>query len=329
MNIICIGAGAIGMLVTARLALAGANVLLVTHSEEQALLLNSGGLNLLEGPTDNPVSVKAISYGQLAANGGTGQADWVLLTVKQKHITPPLLDIVSRIAGDEGHVLCFQNGIGHVERISRHVSAERIFLAVTTEGARKLGPNKVAHTGAGTTWIGPAAPKPKFLTEMGQNRQNLIVHSLRQGGFQVLPSNQMNELVWNKLLINSVINPLTALLRIRNGELPAAGERIELMRLLLNEGISVAKGLGIRVRDDVWEQVLDVCRNTANNHSSMLQDVQAGRSTEIEWINGAIVKQGYLLHIQVPVSETICRLIKAAGPSGDNHTAENELASGD
>ncbi|MEF3305519.1 ketopantoate reductase family protein [Paenibacillus sp. GYB003] len=325
MNIACIGAGSIGMLVTAKLAAAGADVLLIAHTDEQASLLAGAGLTLVERDAEKTMQVRAISFERLKAPGEragagiekNGPFDWVLLTVKQKHIADSLLEPASRLLGDSGRLLCFQNGVGHVEAIERHVPRERLYLAVTTEGAKKLAPNRVAHTGSGITWIGPAqsGDRGQMSPPAEQKAQNLLQNALCEAGFRASLSNQMEEIVWNKLLINSVVNPLTALLRVRNGELPVGEHRIGLMRTLLDEGIAVATGAGIPTRDDLWEQLIDVCAKTADNASSMLQDLSDGRSTEIDWITGAIVRTGRRLRIPAPMHETIYRLVKAAEPA--------------
>ncbi|PYI54598.1 ketopantoate reductase family protein [Paenibacillus flagellatus] len=321
MNIVCVGAGSIGMLAAAKLAAAGADVALVARTERQAALLNGEGLALRQGDTETVCRVPAYSFERLAEDRLPERlegADWIMLTVKQQHLSEPLLALLGAMAAGNGggRLLCFQNGIGHAERLSRFVHPSRLFLAVTTEGAKKLSGREVAHTGAGSTWIGPAFgnDEPGTASPEIDNAQKKAVKTLNEAGFRTFPSNQMMEIVWNKLLINAVVNPLTALLRVRNGELLATERRIGLMRRLLDEGTAVAKACGIPVRDDVWEQIVDVCAKTADNASSMLQDVSSGRPTEIDWINGAIVERARRFGIPVPVHETVCDLVKASVP---------------
>lgn len=324
MRIVCIGAGSVGMLVTAKLAAAGADVELIARTQRQASTLNECGLTLQEGVNEKVLRVPVKSFERIDATGGQERPDrrpdWVLLTVKQKHLSEPLLRTASKLLGERGRLLCFQNGIGHVEKIERYVPLANIDLAVTTEGARRESDSRVVHTGSGTTWIGCADRK----AESGHSRpeaeiaQKLMEKAMNEAGFPTFLSNQMNEIVWNKLLINSVINPLTALLRIRNGELPATGQRRQLMRELMTEGIAAAEGSGVRTREDLWEQLLEVCAKTARNESSMLQDVSAGRATEIEWINGAIRDAARKGNIPTPAHDTIYKLVKAAQPAEED-----------
>jgi 2-dehydropantoate 2-reductase len=321
MKIVCIGAGSVGMLVTAKLAAAGADAALIARTERQASTLNDSGLTLQEGDNSKVLHVPVSSFERIDAQGGPEASDyrpdWVLLTVKQKHLSEPLLLSVSKLLGERGRLLCFQNGIGHVEKIARYVPLTNIDLAVTTEGARRESASRVVHTGSGTTWIGCAdrEAESRHSRPEAEIAQKLMEKTMNEAGFPTFLSNQMSEIVWNKLLINSVINPLTALLRIRNGELPATEHRRHLMRELMNEGIAVAKGSGVRTREDLWEQLLEVCAKTSRNESSMLQDVSEGRITEIEWINGAILDAARKGNIPIPVHETIYKLVKAAEPA--------------
>lgn len=320
MRIICVGAGSIGMLVTAKLAAAGADIVLITHTEQQAAHLNAGGLVLTEGENESVHDVPTASFEYIDTRGDRRwldfDPDWVLLTVKQKHLTERLLAAVNGLMGKRGRLLCFQNGIGHVEKIASYVPIANIDLAVTTEGARKQSACKVAHTGWGTTWLGTADPAQsgQISQSMAEKAQKLMENMMNEAGFHTCLSNQMKEIVWNKLLINSVINPLTALLRIPNGELPATDRRRSLMRELLEEGIAVAEGSGVTTRENLWEQILEVCAKTAGNASSMLQDVSEGRRTEIDWINGAMLDAALKYGIPMPAHETIYKLVKAAEP---------------
>lgn len=315
MKIVCVGAGSIGLLVTAKLAAAGVDIALVARTDEQAVILSESGLTLAEGETERTLAVPVRSFERLEAQGAErwpdGEPDWVLLTVKQQHVSERLLTAVRKIAG-RGRLLCFQNGIGHVGKIAAFVPPENIDLAVTTEGAKKLSASRVEHTGSGVTWIGPAARREA--DGQAAEAQKMMEKAMNEAGFRAFLSNQMEEVVWNKLLLNAVINPLTALTRLRNGELPATEARRRLMRELLEEGIALANGSGVNTRDDLWELLLDVCARTAGNVSSMLQDVSEGRKTEIDWINGAMLEAARAGNIPMPLHEAIYKLVKAVEP---------------
>jgi 2-dehydropantoate 2-reductase len=115
--------------------------------------------------------------------------------------------------------------------------------------------------------------------------------------------------MWNKLLINAVINPLTAIFQIKNGELLNSLYIKDLMMALLEEGRKVAKYAQIDISDDLWEQLLQVCERTAENQSSM-KDIAEGRITEIDWINGALLNWANPYKLALPTHQTVYRMVK-------------------
>lgn len=312
-KLLVIGGGSVGLLVSAKLAQSGADVTLLVRAEHQAEAVRANGLRLSEGEDVFSVMLPCVSYERLdspaVAAARIGQADYVLLAVKQQHLVGSLIEYAVALAGSDGRLLCFQNGIGHVEVLSAHMAVNRIDIAVTTEGAHRLSGCHVVHTGKGVTRIGCA--DADSLEAAGKNAQKMIISAMNQAGFETVLSKQVVEIMWNKLLLNAVINPLTALLRLRNGELPATAQGQDLMRLLLQEGVAVAAASGIQIRDDLWGQLIEVCEKTADNESSMLQDITRGRTTEIDWINGALVRAAQEQGVPVPGHEMILKLVKA------------------
>jgi len=118
------------------------------------------------------------------------------------------------------------------------------------------------------------------------------------------------------LLVNSVINPLTAVLGVPNGRLIESEHLLRLMRRLADEAVALARTVGVSVRDDFWDQLTAVCRNTATNDSSMLQDVRQGRETEIEWINGAMLRIAGTCGVSMPTHRTVYDMVKALEQGG-------------
>ncbi len=117
-------------------------------------------------------------------------------------------------------------------------------------------------------------------------------------------------MIYRKLLINAVINPLTAIWRIPNGELLASEGRLQLMRELFREATMVYDACGVTYDEDAWDNILEVCRITAGNISSMLADVLASRTTEIRWINGSLVEMAERTGTSVPLHRWICQLVE-------------------
>ncbi|WP_248926619.1 ketopantoate reductase family protein [Paenibacillus hamazuiensis] len=308
MRIRIIGAGALGMLLTAKLAGAGACVELVVRSAEQAERLEKEGVRI-SGHTQTAFVRPVIIRGEDAVKTPDGEIDAIIVTVKQLHITPQFASFVSRQLTGGTIVACFQNGLGHIDTMSGHIPRERLLTAVTTEAALKLSACEVEHTGGGTTWLGfeEAGPAENRFEEM----QKKLIGLLLKAGFRALASNNILYNVWHKLIVNSVINPLTAILRVRNGELLATPHSEALMRTLLREASELASAKGIEPPGPSWEQLAEVCVKTADNRSSMLQDILAGRPTEIDRITGSLLREAQLLGIQLPAHETVYVMVKA------------------
>ncbi|UJF36299.1 ketopantoate reductase family protein [Paenibacillus hexagrammi] len=164
------------------------------------------------------------------------------------------------------------------------------------------------HTGRGLTRIGNARP------ENGQNllvRQKVLVNLFNQAGFQTILSKDILTQVWNKFIMNCVINPLTAVMKVRNGDLLDSEWSISLMRELYIEGAAVAKANGTPIDEQLWETLLQVCRSTSLNHSSMLQDIMNSKRTEIDSLNGSLLRIAEQWQISIPTHRTIHRLVKA------------------
>jgi 2-dehydropantoate 2-reductase len=173
-------------------------------------------------------------------------------------------------------------------------------LGVITYGATLLGPGRVRPGGTGTISVGEnRALAP--LTEL-----------LREAGFKVEIVPDVDDLLWSKLVINAAINPLTALLRVPNGELLTIPEARTLLRLAASEAMAVASACGRRlIYSDPVAATEAVARQTAINISSMLQDVNRGALTEIDAISGALVAAGEAHGVSVPVNRTLWLLVKA------------------
>lgn len=315
-----IGAGALGTLFAVRLSEAGYEVEVVVRRTERQAEIEAAGLRLIDavsGSKDQSARAVITAFPRVRLWGGKetfGGKDgsgphFILLALKQSAITRELGLELGRRMGPSAWIVCLQNGIGHLEMLAAHVPAERLLSAVTTEGAMISAAGEAVHTGRGMTWIGAAGEESSEVSEIAQKN---LVYWLELAGFSASMSKNISSRIWQKLLINAVINPLTALLRVPNGELltlPGAGE---LMRALYEEGVALARALDIRLEPDLWEQLLEVCRRTANNRSSMLQDITAGRLTEIDAITGGLLREADRGGIALPTHLTVYRLIKAA-----------------
>ena len=328
-RIAIVGAGALGLLLGGRLAEAGVPAVLATRTEEQAERLRREGIALRDGQSGavRRIAAAAEPIGRMPS----GAESLVVLTVKQTAIGPQLLSALARISRADAAVAAFQNGIGHLEKLAGALPGRTLLAAVTTEAALRTGDCAVSHTGRGRTWIGPApldeadarsaaeargpAPGAGADTEaespMPEAARRLET-ALKQAGFSVILSNRLKERMMRKLLVNAVVNPLTALLRVANGELLAAPERVALARALFDETVRVLSRWGLPSDPDpLWDELQAVCASTAHNRSSMLQDVLAGRPVEIDAINGEIVRLAGRAGEAAPWNEAVTALLKA------------------
>jgi 2-dehydropantoate 2-reductase len=221
-------------------------------------------------------------------------ADLVIVLVKSWQ-TEKVASYLSGYLKPQGLAISLQNGLGNLEALG-----PMAFPGTTAEGASLIGPGHVLSGGSGPTYI--VAP-------------NTIVELLRSAGFESYgcAPEEAESLIWGKLCISCGINALTALLRIRNGELLARPDACDLMEQAALECAAVAKAKGITLPFlDPAVQVRVIAMKTGNNLSSMLQDILRGAPTECEAINGAVASEGRRLNVPTPVNEVLLRLIRAA-----------------
>jgi 2-dehydropantoate 2-reductase len=298
MKIARIGSGAMGSLYGGYLSKAGNEVYLVDIWKEHIENINNQGLKILEKDDVVNVTPKGVIDSK-----EVGKVDLAVVFVKSI-ATQKALESNSSIFGDDTMVLSLQNGYGNVEDIEKFVKADNIIAGTTSHGATLLGPGKIKHAGKGKTIIG----KAKGETD---DRVNKIKEMLEDAGFETEVSDNVMELIWSKLLVNIGINALTAVLEIENGRLTEWEESEDLVALAVREAVKVANNSGLQFNDEEEiEHVLEIAKATAENKSSMYQDILNKRKTEIEKINGAVVKIGKEIGIETPVNETLTNLVK-------------------
>lgn len=318
MRITIIGAGSIGLLLAGKLSEAqAADIELIARTEEQAERLRMHGVTVQEAVTGGSKNTGVRISPMGLAPFGAEQPDWVFLTVKQQAIDPALLRLIQASAPPRYGLLCWQNGIGHLELLAKAnvMPVNKLYAAVTTEGARRLDLTVVAHTGKGTTAIGRIDEASESVSDAAA-AEKMLIDALNSAGFAATVSKHIVADVWNKLLINAAINPLTAILNVPNGGLLRAESSRKLMQSLAAEAIQVALAEGVSPPDDMQDRIEDVCRKTALNRSSMLQDIDNGGITENEWISGSIVRLASRHSLSVPVTETVYQLVQALEKRG-------------
>jgi len=299
MKIAIIGAGAMGSLFGGRLALAGEEVWLVDVWEEHVRAIREKGLTIVTPAQDIVCRPRATTRAE-----DIGSADLVIVFVKST-ATKTAARTAASLLGPGAAVLTLQNGYGNADELAAVVGRERVIVGTTAQGATLLGPGRIMHGGSGDTHIG----------ELGGGltpRLAKIAATLTRAGFPTVGDEGVASLVWGKLIINVGINALTGITGLKNGELADYAETREVLALAVGEAVAVARAAGVKLPyPDPVDKVLAVAAATCQNRSSMLQDLASGRLTEIDAINGAVVREGARLGVATPVNRTLTLLIKA------------------
>ena len=299
MKIAVVGAGAMGSLFGAMLAEAGNEVWLYDVWAEHVQIINKDGLSIEREGQTRTVSIAATTDPEQI-----GPAQLVILFVKSTH-TAAAAETARKLAGSDGTVMTLQNGMGNADILSEFIDPQRVLAGTTSHGATMLGPGSIRHAGVGATTIGAWAE-----TEQGRERTRKLSDFFTGIGIETEAVDDVRRVLWNKLLINIGINAITALNAIKNGQILNLEITRQLSRHAVEEAMEIAGKMNIKVRADAVDHVYAVAEATAVNRSSMGQDVDHKRQTEIGTINGFIVRQAKRLGLQAPVNETLTALIE-------------------
>lgn len=297
-EILIVGTGALATLFAARLSAAGTAVTLLGGWREGLTALAQEGARLVEADGRE----RAYPVGVADRPEACRPAEHALVLVKAWQTGTAASRLAACLRPD-GLAVSLQNGLGNRERLAAALGAERVGLGVTTAGATLIGPGRVRPGGTGPVWL------------ERHPRLGGLPDALMEAGFEVRLVDDAQALVWGKLVVNAAINPLTALLRVPNGELlkrPAARRQ---MAALAREAAAVAAALGVRLPfDDPVAAAEQVARQTAENCSSMLQDIQRGAPTEIDAICGEIVRLGERTGVATPLNRRMWEAVRALVP---------------
>jgi 2-dehydropantoate 2-reductase len=297
MKIAVLGAGALGSLLGGKLAEGGHEVVLISPRGAHVERINREGLRLDGLGGDRRVKVRAC----LSA-GEAGPAELVIVLVKAPQTRAAMAGAFA-LVGPETMVLTLQNGLGNVESLMEVVGRDKVVAGSTSHGAELKGPGWVRHAGGGAMALGEMSG---LVTDRLRNLGRIFTES---GLAPVALSDDVLGLIWEKLVVSVAINAITALARIRNGVILDFPETEEISRLAVLEAVEIARRKGIIFRQDPLELTRQVARKTWANRSSMLQDILARRPTEIEAINGAVVREGESLGVPTPVNKVLAGLV--------------------
>jgi 2-dehydropantoate 2-reductase len=299
MKIAIVGPGAMGCLFAGLLSRQkGKNeVWLLDKHIDRARKIKDSGV-IVEGLTILKHNVNITTH----ANS-IGASDLVIISTKA-YDTESALSSIKPLLSDETNVMSLQNGIGNLQMISDMFGQDRAVCGITSHGATVVFDGRVRHAGKGETIIGK--PTGRIFRDL-RNISNVF----NEAGISTKISKDINSVLWSKLVINTGINPLSAICRLPNGALLKYDGIKELMRQAVIEATKVSKKNKIKlIYDDPLAKVESICQSTSENISSMLQDILNRKRTEIDFINGAISRYAKSTGIKTPVNDMIVHIIK-------------------
>jgi 2-dehydropantoate 2-reductase len=297
MRVLVIGAGAMGSIFGAAFARAGCSVVFHDTRADVVATIRDRGLRLSGVLGDSVVRHEAVDD-----PGRVGSADMVLVEVDSGS-TAAAARIAAAALDGGGLALTLQNGIGNWEALADVLGEERVLAGSTYNSGAALGAGDVLHSNLGHTELGEIDGRVS-------NRAQRIADLLTRGGLPTSVSQNIVAVVWSKFVHNCAINPVSAITGLRAGEIARDPAAARLLDLVLDEVLAVVAAAEVtlpepdprgHIHDHCWERY---------NRPSMLQHVEAGRGTEIDALNGALVARGRALGVPVPVNEAIALAIK-------------------
>jgi 2-dehydropantoate 2-reductase len=296
-----IGSGALGSLFAAFLE-KHAEISMLSHWNEQIETVRSRGLTLLDQE-----GISTSHYLSITNNPSDLQPVQLALVLVKSYQTARAAYELAPIMAPDGLVITLQNGMGNLEVLQAVLGNGRVIQGVTAQGATMMGPGQVRHAGHGPTYLAQTPSKRRQVSD--------FVDLLNRAGLPAQITEDVKSLQWGKLAINTGINPLTAVLRVPNGYLVQHQAARLVMCAAAEETASVARKLEISLPyPDASARVTEVAEATAENLSSMLQDVLRGSPTEIDAINGAVANYGRQIGIPTPINDELWRRVREIQP---------------
>ncbi len=291
MRVIVFGAGALGSLVGGLLS--QKNDVTLVGREQHLKAVREAGLRIT-GVTE--VVVHPHTKEEL---DGSEDPELIIVTTKSYNTEEAMRALDAFY--DKSVFLTLQNGLGNEEIISGFAS--KVIGGVTSHGVTLEGPGRIYHAGVGDTILGNYTG--------AEDRVSDIVKMFNESGIETQASDDIRKEIWKKVIVNAGINPITAIARCKNGVLLEDEKLEQDLEEVCREGVLVANAHGIEIDiEDAISMTKEVARLTAGNKSSMLQDIENGKRTEIDSICGAISKLGEERGIPTPVNSTLVAIVK-------------------
>ena len=298
MNIVVVGAGAMGGLFGGLLAANGQDVCLIDVAKAHLDAMAADGL-LLE--TDDGARRIPVQAG--IASSFSSLCDLMLVFTKGPH-TEAAMHAAAHLAGPQTRVLTVQNGLGNPARIAAALPSARILIGMTSWPADLAGPGHVTSHGHGEV---------RIWTMDGRADDALpgIAAALTAAGLNCIADPLVEIAIWEKVAFNAAMNSVSAVTRLPVGPISDSAPGRSLVAAVVDEVAAVAQASGVAVdAARVHGAVVKAFVGHRAHKASMLQDVLAGRRTEIEQINGAVIAIGQTLGVATPVTQLLCDLVR-------------------
>ena len=299
MKICIIGAGAMGGLYGARLIRAGQDVSFVDNRQDVVHNINRDGLHLsgVDGEhwIPGPASVDAADF---------APADIAFIHTDTNNTGNAALHAQKVLSADGGWAITFQNGIGNVETLQDVLGPARVVGGISYHSAASPAPGHSDHTNAGRTFIGE-------LNGADSGRIRQLNDLLTGAGFDVNVAEDIESVIWSKFVLNCAVNPVSAMTGLRTGEIGASEPARDFQQAILDEVLEVVQARGISLGDTDPRATVEGFTGRLFNRPSMLQHMDAGLATEIDSLNGAVVREGQRLGVDTPFNQALTLLVKA------------------
>ncbi len=293
-EITIIGTGAMALYFGGRLAAAGEVVRLLGSWQEGIDAINRKGICVVSS------AGKRYFPAEASADPGKFPSTHMALVLVKSWQTKGAARLLAEVLHPDGIVLTLQNGLGNAEILTAEFGEEQVAQGVTTYGATVQGPGTVCPGGEGVISV---QQHPKLAP---------LIQTLRHCDLEVQEVSDITSILWSKLVINVAINPLTGILGVKNGSLLDSPAATKIMGLAAREAAEVASVMGIKLNiKDPGRKAERVAAATAENLSSLLQDIRRNAPTEIDSLCGSVVRSGRMVDLPTPVNEILMLMIQA------------------
>ncbi|OGQ97298.1 MAG: hypothetical protein A2521_16150 [Deltaproteobacteria bacterium RIFOXYD12_FULL_57_12] len=303
MKIVIVGAGAIGRVFGVFLSRGGHEVIFIEIMPDVVEAINRDGVGIMDIDMVDIHEMAFVKARAVADAREIADCDAVILAVKSFDTSAAIHSVVHLVTASSP-ILSLQTGLGNLEIMEQVVSRENIIGGFTFMAGTALLPGRVKHGGVGTTYIGEL--DGRITPRIERLRQ-----AFNESGLVAQVVKRIVGRLWSKVIVYSAINSVSAVLRVKNGQLLETMESVTLLKRLIDEGQAVAEAQGIDlVYQDLYELLFSNCERTARNMSSMLQDVINQRRTEVDAQNGGLCRYGSESRVPTTTQQTMFELVR-------------------